>query len=95
MKEDGPHYKLWLDSLKEEMKSEDFDRLTKAEAYARFLKKKDLLTKGIDISKEQNQIYATEVEKRIGVRRNKPRELTPSEEEEARKAFEVEQVEMW
>ena len=61
------------------MKDEDFDRMTKAEAYARHLKKKDLLLKGIDISKEQANVYATEVERRLSVRRNKPRQLTPEE----------------
>ena len=40
MKKEGPHYKLWLDSLKNDMIDEDFDRLSKAESYARHLKKK-------------------------------------------------------
>jgi hypothetical protein len=30
MMEEGPNYKLWLDSLKDEMKDEDFERKAKA-----------------------------------------------------------------
>lgn len=43
------------------MKNEDFDRLTKAESYARHLKKKELLSKGIDVSKDTANVFATEV----------------------------------
>lgn len=53
-----------------------------------------MLTKGIDISKEEEQIYATEVEKRLGIRRNKPRALTPEEEKEAKIAYDQESVRM-
>lgn len=35
--------------------------MTRAEAYARHIKKKDLLLKGIDITKQTSNIYATEV----------------------------------
>jgi len=40
MMEDGKHYKLWMDSLKDEMKDQDFEKKAKAEAYARELKRR-------------------------------------------------------
>lgn len=91
MMEEGPNYKLWLDSLKDEMKDQDFERKAKAEAYARSLKKKELLSKGIEIPKE-NTVFVSEVQKRMGVRRAKPQEIPPEEEDQYQKAFQERQV---
>lgn len=57
----------------------DYERNTKAEAYARELKRKELLAKGINISKEET-IQASELDRRLGVRRSKP-VVVPKEEE--------------
>lgn len=71
MMEEGKHYKLWVDTLKQENNDKDFENNAKAEAYARELKKKQLVAEGINLNKEDS-IHVTELDKRLGVRRMKP-----------------------
>jgi hypothetical protein len=68
-----------MDSLKDEFKDKDYEKKVKAEAYARSLKRKELLSKGIDISKD-NSIAITELDKRLGVRRIKPQTISKEQE---------------
>lgn len=68
------------------MNDEDFDKKAKAEAYAREIKQKELLSKGIKIQKEQT-VQATELERRLGVRRLKPTKIPKEEREFFKQAF--------
>lgn len=68
------------------MNDEDFDKKAKAEAYAREIKQKELLSKGIKIQKEQT-VQATELERRLGVRRLKPTKIPKEEREVFKQAF--------
>lgn len=68
------------------MNDKDFDKKAKAEAYAREIKQKELLSKGIKIQKEQT-VQATELERRLGVRRLKPTKIPKEEREVFKQAF--------
>ena len=75
------------------MEDEDFDRKAKAEAYAREIKRKELLSKGINIAKET--IQTSELDRRLGVRRFKPAVIPKEEESLYKQAYEEKQVRVY